>query len=389
MLASERIDIRCGAGMDRRIEALLRLIPERELTAVAASASGQADVRVSGTPEASDVVSAHGDVRTIGIVRVAGMAEATGRQVPWSAVAKIIDFNVPPATANLWVRPEMEAALYAGRTFADNGIGFRPARCHAISYPEPGVTVLWLEDLSQARRAPFDLEQLAQIVHQIGEWNGHHIGRKLELPVAPSQDSIARRWSDWDLAAHFRGFLAMRDGPEVRAMYGDRPPELVVTLRDALLAFNVRAVTEPRTLCFGDCNIGNLFWLPGETVAVDWASLTLDPLGVDAGSVIGSAITWGRGAMDVARNEQALFDCYLDGLRAAGWRGERDTVRRGYMLHYGSYVLGTAILPAFLKQFDRERVELRAEAKWEEIPALNAPLVELIPGLLEELAELR
>lgn len=389
MLAAERLHIRCGAGMDARVETLLRLIPERELTAIAAAASGHGEARLVGPPEASDIVSAHGDIRTIGIVRVAGMVETAGRQAPWSAVAKVIDFNVEPPAMNLWVRPETEALVYEARLFADDGLGFRPARCHHISYPEPGVTVLWLEDLSAARRAPFDLEQLAQIARQLGEWNGHHLGRDPRLPFAPSQDSVARRWSDMDLAAQFRDFLSMRDSPEVVAMYGDHPRELAVALRDALLAFKVRAIQQPRTLCFGDCNIGNLFWLPGETVAVDWASLTLDPLGVDAGSVIGSAITWGRRAMDVARNEGVLFDCYLDGLRTAGWRGDRDAVRRGYLLHYGSYFLGTAIFPAFLKQFNRSRIELRAEAKWEELPAINAPLVELIPGLLQELEELR
>ncbi len=96
---------------------------------------------------------------------------------------------------------------------------------------------------------------------------------------------------------------------------------------------------------------------------MDWASFTLDPLGVDAGSMIGSAITWGRRAMDVARNEGTLFEGYLDGLRAAGRRGERDTVRRGYLLHYGSARARHRQLPAFLKKFNRARVELRAEAK--------------------------
>jgi hypothetical protein len=388
VLASEKLGIAFGAGMDRRVEALLQLVPAHDLAIVAASASGNANARLIGVPAASDIVSAHTDARTLGIVRLCAQAEAAGPPFAWSAVAKLIDLNIPPGPTNTWIRPENEVAFYAGRSFADDGLAFRPARCYFISHPTPGVAVLWLEDLTGAATTPFSLDQLGQIVRHLGQWNGHHFGGSPELGFMLGRDSIARRWREWPHDADLADFQSMRHSPAVTALYRLNSLELPFALRGALLACNARAVTHQHTLCFGDCNVGNLFCLPGETVGIDWASLSIDPLGVDAGSVIGSACSWGREAAAVARNERGLFELYLMGLTDAGWRGDRDDVRRGYLLHFGFYLLSTAILPAFTKHFPRSMAERRRGMPFDEIWAHDAPIIDLLPGFIDELQAL-
>ena len=72
-----------------------------------------------------------------------------------AAVAKIVDFSVPPDPMNSWVHPENEAAVYNEGYFSGNGLSFRPARCYHISRPSADVVVLWLEDLTGAKGPPF------------------------------------------------------------------------------------------------------------------------------------------------------------------------------------------------------------------------------------------
>ena len=380
--------IEIDAGVEPKTAEMLRRVTAADLSVIAAKASGVPEARLLVPLQATDVVSVHADRRTIGIVRVTGMAEAAGRSFGWSTVAKVMDFSVTPETPSLWVRPENEPAVYAGRYFADDGSGFRPARCHLISTPAPGVVVLWLEDLAHARHAPFALDELAQILRNLGRWNGLHFRRELTLPFTPGRDIVALRWDQMRFEEQLREFLDMRDTPALRDMYGSHSIDLPLTLHKLLLAVNARARTHAHTLCFGDCNIGNLFSLPGETVAIDWASLTIDPLGVDAGCVIGSAISWGRQFVDVARSEGELFGCYMAGLGEAGWKGARDDVRRGFMLHFGTYLLSMSMMPASLGRYGRDRVERRMETPWDDLPGRCAGLIDLLPGYIDELARL-
>ena len=248
--------------------------------------------------------------------------------------------------------------------------------------------VLWLEDLTSAKGPPFTPAVLERMARHLGEWNGYHAAH-VPSPKSPAgRDSVFARWNSWHYYEELADFQAMRDGPEVKARFGERPIELAFRLRDLLLGISQRARQHRRTLCFGDCNIGNLFFKDEETVAIDWAGLTYDPLGVDAGSMIGSAITWGRDFASVARQERALFDSYLDGFPASGWHGDRDDVRRAFLVHYGHYLLTMAMFPASLKKFPRAAIEMRMRAAWDEFPALAAGIVDLLPSYLEELPDL-
>jgi hypothetical protein len=332
--------------------------------------------------------TANNDRRTIGIAHLCGTVDADGRTAAWSVVAKLIDFGVPPASTNTWVRPGNEVEVYRHRCFTGMGLGFRPARCHGITKPEADVTILWLEDLTGAARAPFGVEQLARMARDLGAWNGANALAPPRLPFTPPSGSIISRWDEWDYDAELALMRRSRHEKPTVDMYRGRPVEPAFALRDALLKLNRRAVREPHTLCFGDCNIGNLLLTDEHTVAVDWSGVTCDPLGVDAGSVIGSAITSGRHFVEVLRHERELFDCYFEGLVGSGWRGDREAVLRGYLLHFGLYLLATAIGPITLRRFDRKRVERRMQASWDELGALAAGVVELLPRYVEELPAL-
>lgn len=372
--------------MSERLQDSLDRIGRADLSAVATGAIG-AEATLVGAHQAERIVAANGDPSTLAVMRYSGRACVNNVEQTWSAVAKVIDTAVPQRLH--WVRSSDEIALYRSRHFAGGAGGFRPARCYHISQPSAGITVLWLEDLTGVRRTPFSLDELAQIVRHVGRWNAEQARRP--LPAIDFKDyTVFARWekAEWDLEREFAAFRAMDREPEVQALYRGRPLDVAFALRDGFLANNRRARGLPRSVCFGDANVGNIFATRDETIAIDWSSLTLDPIGVDAGSVVGSATTFGGEFIAIAANERELFGHYVEGLTEGGWRGQRDDVRRAFLVHYGGYLISNAILPAFIGKFPRDRIERRLGMPWDEMFHRHAGIIDLLPGYVEELSRL-
>ena len=146
----------------------------------------------------------------------------------------------------------------------------------------------------------------------------------------------------------------------------------------------------PHAVAFGDLAAGNVFLKGDEAVAVDWASLTVDPVGVDGGCLAGSPLTWAGGAT-IAAAETELFEAYLEGLREAGWAGNRDDVRRAFLCLYGIYQLYCGLMPVFcgkLQPFPREFIEGRFRTSLETVPEVVAGVIRRFPATINELNHL-
>ena len=335
-------------------------------------------------------VSGHiADPRTLGVVKVSGMAETgNGGPTPWSAVAKVVDLAGTTIADAQWTRPEIEETVYEEGYFADDGQRFRPARCHLVSRPESTIRVFWLEDLTGAEHAPFGVEQLSEMARHLGEWSGAH--RDIpDLKFALPRDLYLTRWAQPGLESRYARLRTL-DPVVLRKSYRDVSLDVHSELRARLIAQNERTKTHPHGVAFGDCHVGNLFHLPGETIAVDWATVADDPIGADGGSMIGSML--GRaGLVDVIRNERALFDCYFEGLRATDWKGERDDVRRGYFCQFGHYLVSTVgLMPVAVEHGDWPQaiMEARLEASWDEIQDMLSQVIATYPAYLAEVTEL-
>jgi hypothetical protein len=87
----------------------------------------------------------------------------------------------------------------------------------------------------------------------------------------------------------------------------------------------------PRTLCHLDFWPKNLFRRPdGQIVLIDWAFAGLGAIGEDAGNIVPDAVfDHFVPAADMPALEQAVYDGYLAGLQAAGWRDDPRLVRLG------------------------------------------------------------
>ncbi|CAN5270455.1 hypothetical protein BH10PSE9_BH10PSE9_22310 [soil metagenome] len=377
--------------MDDRLKTILDGIGEVEFAAVAAGALGAERATLVGSTEFVELSTPHFDRKTIGIVRASGQARAGDRATarPWSTVAKISDLSLAPHDGS-FTHVEDEATVYEQRLFAGDGLRFRPARCYAISRPTPSIRVLWLEDLIDAKGTPFDVPALKTIMRHLGEWNGHHAVRGTTVTIPMRRDGFATRWNSTGFREQLKEFPAFADAPGWRVAFGDLPSSIVPELYGLLDQLVAQTATLPHAIAFGDLAAGNVFLKGDETVAVDWASLTVDPLGVDGGCLPGSSLTWAGGAT-IAAAELELFEAYLAGLHEAGWTGNRDDVRRAFLCLFGIYQFTCGLMPVYcgkLHPYPREYLQARFKTSLETIPEVVAGVIQRFPATIAELRRL-
>ena len=165
--------------MNERVEQLLIGISNETLSIVARAVLDNPSAIVDETPAFEEITTSHYDLRTIGIVKVSGIASIRGEQYEWSSVVKFID---PSAGDNSTAVLGSERKIYELGLFSDPDVPFRAARFYLSNEHGNGVTTLWLEDLSHAPQPPWDLEQFLQAANHVGQFIGHNFQHDVRVP---------------------------------------------------------------------------------------------------------------------------------------------------------------------------------------------------------------
>lgn len=165
----------------------------------------------------------------------------------------------------------------------------------------------------------------------LGAWNAHHANTPPRLSFEPRTNSFALRWDRTPAWQQLSRLRDLRDHRYFHDAYKDVSLDAGEEFLKLIEKLNRTVASLPPYLCFGDCNVGNLFSGESETVAVDWASIANDPIGVDAGCMIGSAICWGRDGAAIASEERSLFETYLRAVTGSGNATDPASVRRAYL----------------------------------------------------------
>ena len=283
---------------------------------------------------------------TGGTFRFAGLASDGGvNDLPWSAVLKVTDRadhgrrteGDASDPRNMHYAPR-ERLAFASGLLADLP-GLAGPRCFAAEERADGGSRLWLEDVPEVGPARWPIARYARAARHIGEMNGAYAEPRA-IPDYP--------WLSAGYVPYLRARAAVRPWeeemtqpeawaePRVRRLF----PEPLHGRVARALALRPRLVEVlaglPKTLCHNDAFRRNLIGTGGRdgherTVGLDWEYLGRGPLGVDSGLLVTTSMLFGDADAAASRDlDTAVFESYLDGLRAAGWRGDPGTARLGH-----------------------------------------------------------
>jgi hypothetical protein len=127
------------------------------------------------------------------------------------------------------------------------------------------------------------------------------------------------------------------EDPTVGPIYGPKTIERAAAMGPQVADLVAAVARLPVAVCHSDCHPRNLFPVLRsrrhvETVAIDWASVCLGPIGMDAAPLVGSGLVWtDTSAAQAERIERRVFESYLAGLVDAGWQGTPEHIRLTYL----------------------------------------------------------
>jgi hypothetical protein len=190
---------------------------------------------------------------------------------------------------------------------------------------------LWLEFIENHRPDPWGVDDYAFVAHILGTWNGMWASGK-PLPAEP-----------WLTQHHYRSWYT-ETNPEHDFQFPLNQKHISGDLRhryEKLWAeretfYDVLEVL-PQVFSHFDSQRRNLLIRKGKThqdelVLVDWAFCGLGPLGAELCFLItASAALMEWPAAKLAELDRAAFASYLQGLVEAGWSGDADIARLGYV----------------------------------------------------------
>jgi hypothetical protein len=290
---------------------------------------------------------------TGGLYRISGTGRDRGETGVWSVILKVVQASGgpvggsdDPSHANYWRR---EPLIYQSGLLAQLP-GLRAPRCFGVEQPDAATAWIWLEDVADAVGPPWSATQYSLAARRLGEFNGAYLAGR-PLPTAPCLSRDWLRAFVATFAAPLARLSSLRDHPMVRRCWPDGLLDRVLRLWQEREAFFAALERLPQTFCHGDAFPRNLL-LTAHTdtvVAIDWAYAGIGAVGADLAPMVAASVcfydvepeqAWGIDAV--------IWDGYLQGLEAAGWRGDPDLARLGYTaaaaLRYGLIPVGVLVL---------------------------------------------
>ncbi len=285
-----------------------------------------------------------------GVYRFGGRARSQGDVRSWSLVLKATGAalaapntfaGVNPSDTYYWKR---EILAYQSGLLNDLPEGLTAVRCFGVVEHPDQEFWMWLEDVEDRTWSRADYGLAA---YHLGQFNGAYLcGRPIPQAAWLSNGEVRTQleWGEAGIAdlqrlsrhPNNQGWLGGDTVARAQRLWAER--ERLLAALDRL----------PRTFCHHDAFRRNLMIRRNpagelETVAVDWAVPGTGCIGEEMSSMVGASVWFLEfAAGEIKEYEAAMMAGYAAGLREAGWQGEPQLLRFGFVattaLHYG---LGT------------------------------------------------
>jgi hypothetical protein len=272
---------------------------------------------------------------TLGIYRVTGTSQTDVGEKPWSTVVKVINTANTPSLETHLDQPERELAAYRSGVFTSTDGGMYAARYYEL-YEADGLQFLWQEDLGRAIQPPWLPDHFVVAARHVGRFNAYWSDSSLPDWDWLCQSGVKLKYRNAYLTSVFNGLSEIQDHPFVHLVAPMGIDRVTQLWRQGETLFN-QVAKGPQGICHLDCHQKNLFLikeadLASSLVAIDWACVGIDSLGVDVGLLLASSLKWLELLPEEAQKlVEPIFDAYLSGLRDSGWRGNEDKVKLAYL----------------------------------------------------------
>ncbi len=337
-------------------------------------------------------------VGTLALMKVSGKAEVNGMSRPWSAVLKIMDCT--PASHLMQIgSATREITSYKSGLFDTIGDGIRAAKAYFISEKSDNIAWLWTEDLSGHGRKnglPWTAFQYLSTAEALGRFKGAMLQKSIQHDSWMNQNATVDRWTS-QATMKFCGQLAgFRDNTYVRTALPGNLFSRAIAFEEDIQVLARAVENVPSTLAHGDFHVRNVFTRVDhdgapEVIAIDLASVGIESLGTDLGSLIGASLTWGDDESDlIISNERETFDAFVSGLRSQRCEIPEETIRLGYLMNLCGYGRLAAQVPsAVLGEYGRWKYALeRYGGSSQQLPFSYRRRIEFAISIFDEALEL-
>jgi hypothetical protein len=245
---------------------------------------------------------------------------------------------------------------------------------------------LWLEFVEETVGERWSDDVFLRAARHLGEFNG---GLRDDAPIAPwmSCDWLRANLREIDpLIERFRGAAAH---PLYRRAYSPGDHAYILSLWEQRDRFLGTLDNLPQTICHYDAFRRNLLAREHQTVALDWGFLGRGAVGNDLAALLWVSFVFNSlNAAQLHALYPLTFAAYLDGLRAAGWRGDEGAASRGVAAAFTLRVLVSAAYDTLivLDEANHARFEaitgLSMDVYMRQHVAAAQPIIQQIAGSL-------
>ena len=287
------------------------------------------------------------------IVRFSGNARDRDTILPWSLILKIVrphDGEDDPVSLRYWKR---EALAFQPGLLDDLPGQIRAPRCYEV-VEQPGPEMwLWLEEVRDAMKGKWTLDQYGHVARHLGEFNGKFFENTSAFSYPWMTKCQLRSWVGTDAPILPPEVLAH---PLVARFCPDDVYQWMQEIWSEYTAWLVFIECQPQTLSHLDVFRRNSFARLSphgnlQTVLIDWAFVGSATPGEEIAPLVAASLNFME--IDSAQAhtlDQIVFAGYIEGLRSTGWHGDPRTVRFAYaiasVLKYSVGVYGVAFMVA-------------------------------------------